>query len=102
VSRERLECESEAARAEQTRKIVAAERFSLHPPRDDAPGRGRLLHIDNYPRYERSGAEQLRGEEQAEAKTGPPRFASTIVGLGFGFHLVSVQEVVATLGVAVA
>jgi hypothetical protein len=57
------------------------------------------LHIENYQRYKRSGAEQLGHDEQGETETGGRRFAVTVVGLGFGFHLVSVQEVVATLGV---
>jgi hypothetical protein len=50
-------------------------------------------------RDKRSGAEQLGHDEQGERETAGRRFAVTVLGLGFGFHLVSVQQVVATLGV---
>src|SRR3954468_22005213 len=56
---------------------------------DQRQGRGRALHIENYQRYKRSGAEQLGHDEQAETETGGRRFAVTVAGLGFGFHLSS-------------
>jgi hypothetical protein len=55
--------------------------------------------LENEPRDKRSGAEQLGHDEQGDTETAGRRFAVTVVGLGFGFHSVSVQEVVATLGV---
>jgi hypothetical protein len=68
-------------------------------PAHQRQGRGWVLHIENYQRYKRSGAEQLGHDEQAETETAGRRFEVTVMGRGFGFHLVSVQEVVATLGV---
>jgi hypothetical protein len=69
------------------------------PPAHQRQGLGGVLHIENYQRYKRSGAEQLGHDEQAETETGGRRFAAMVVGLGIGFHLISVREVVATLGV---
>ena len=57
------------------------------------------LHPENYPRDKRSGAEQLGHHEQGERETAGRRVSVTVMGLGLGFHLVSVQEVVATVGV---
>jgi hypothetical protein len=69
------------------------------PPAHQRQGLGGVLHIENYQRYKRSGAEQLGHDEQAETETGGRRFAAMVVGLGIGFHLISVREVVAKLGV---
>ena len=60
---------------------------------------GWVLHPENHRRDERSGAEQLGDDEQGERETAGRGFAVTVLGLGFDFHLVSVQRVVATLGV---
>jgi PAS domain-containing protein len=59
------------------------------------------LHPENHRRDKRSGAEQLDHDEQGERETAGRRFAVTVLGLGLGLglHLVSVQQVVATLGV---
>jgi hypothetical protein len=71
------------------------------PPAHQRQGRGWVLHIENHQRYKRSCAEQLGHDEQGERETAGRRFAVTVLGLGLGFglHLVSVQQVVATLGV---
>ena len=50
---------------------------------------GWVLHIENHQRYKRSGAEQFGHDEQRETETGGRRFAVTVAGLGFGFHLSS-------------
>jgi hypothetical protein len=59
------------------------------PPAHQRQGRGWVLHIENHPRYKRSGAEQLDHDEPRETETGGRRFAVTVAGLGFGFHLSS-------------
>src|SRR3954452_5937452 len=59
------------------------------PPAHQRQGRGWVLHIENHQRYKRSGAEQLGHDEQAETEAGGRRFAVTVAGLGFGFHLSS-------------
>jgi hypothetical protein len=46
---------------------------------------------EKYPHHKCSGAEQLGDDEEGETKTGSSRFAVTVVGLGSGFHLVSIQ-----------
>jgi hypothetical protein len=62
---------------------------------------GWVLDPENQRRDKHSGAEQLGHDEQGERETAGRRFAATVLGLGlcFGLHLVSVQQVVATLGV---
>src|SRR5438552_4187469 len=57
------------------------------PPAHQRQGRGWALHRESHQRYKRSGAEQLGHDEQAETETGGRRFAVTVAGLGFGFHL---------------
>jgi len=66
-------------------------------PRLNEPDR--VLDPENQNKH--SGAEQLGHDEQGERETAGRRFAATVLGLGlcFGLHLVSVQQVVATLGV---
>jgi hypothetical protein len=73
--------------------IGPADRATLHAIACRTLGmrqlRTRPLHIENHQRYKRSGAEQLGHDEQRETETGGRRFAVTVAGLGFGFHLSS-------------
>jgi hypothetical protein len=60
------------------------------PPREGRPRW--VLHPENRRGDERSGAEHLGDDEQGKRETARGRFVIGSLGLGFGFHFVSVDR----------
>ena len=83
-------------------KIAAAgvsEKTSTRRPPTARLNERNNLHLEDEPDDKRAGAEQLGHDEHYKTETAGRRRAVTVMGQDFGFHLVSVQEVAATLGV---